>query len=216
MKQILRRVLSPTLVLLLALTGASPASADIVADSVKDFSGKQGENGWTYGYWDESADADGTYDPSRDFRPFPSFGTDSINRLSGHPEFTTGELWYLEDGRYYTSLWAEGGHPHGNLDLGTYARARQWAVRRWVSTVSGRIEIRGHAGKVMPWGKNWSGSVRFLVVADGKRVYEAEADDGGQEYSVTTTVAVGTTVDFLIGPGSAIGVSRFTATLAHR
>ncbi len=208
-----RSALPAVLALLVAMSWASPAPADIVADSVREFSAKQGLNGWTYGYWDESADADGEYDQTRDFRQFRNFGTDPINRLSAHTEFTTGDLWYLEDGRYYTSLWAEGGHPHGSMDLGTYARAEQWAVRRWVSTVSGRIEIRGHAGKVMPWGRNWSGSVKFLVVVDGKRVFEAEADDGGQEYSVNVTVAVGTPVDFLIGPGSAIGVSRFTAIL---
>lgn len=197
----------------MAIIWAPPASTDIVADSVEDFSGTQGLNGWMYGYWDESADADGQYDQARDFRLFRNFGTDPINCLYGHTEFTTGKLWYLEDGRYFTSLWAEGGHPHGDLDLGTYAKARQWTVRRWVSTVSGRIEIRGHAGKVMPWGENWRGSVKFLVVVDGSRVYESEEDDGGQEYSVSATVKVGTPVDFLIGPGSAIGVSRFTATL---
>lgn len=195
------------------MIAAAPMLADVVADSVRDFSGTQGENGWAYGYWDESKDADGAYDQTRDFRPLANYGTDPINRLSERTEFTTGDLWYLEDGRSYTSLWAEGGHPHGTMDLGAYARARQWAVRRWVSTVTGRIAIHGHAGKVMPWGENWGGSVRFLVVADGHRVYEAEADDGGREYSVRVAVEVGTVVDFLIGPGSAIGVSRFTATL---
>lgn len=215
MTEIPKRALPTALVLLVATICASSASASVVADSVEDFSGQQGLNGWTYGYWDESADADGTYDPTRDFRLLHNFGLDSINRLSGHPEFTTGPLWYLEDGRYYTSLWAEGGHPHGSMDLGLYDKAQQWVVRRWVSTASGRIDIRGHAGKVMPWGENWSGSVKFLVVADGNRIHEAEVDDGGREYAVTTAVDVGTTVDFLIGPGSAIGVSRFTATISE-
>jgi hypothetical protein len=192
---------------------ASQCSADIIADSIQDFSGRQGLNGWTYGYWDESGDVDGRYDQRRDLRMFRNFGADPINRLSGHAEFTTGDLWYLEDGRFYTSLWAEGGHPHGALDLGTYARAKHWTVRRWASTVSGLIEIRGHAGKVMPWGENWDGSVKFRVVVDGNPVYEAEADDVGKEYSAIASVEVGTAVDFLIGPGTAIGVSRFTAIL---
>ena len=213
MKHIGGSVLLAAPVLVVAMSWASRCSAEIVADSVRDFSGTQGRNGWTYGYWDESGDADGNYDQRRDFRRFANFGIDPINRLAGHDRFTTGDLWYLEDGRFYTSLWAEGGHPHGALDLGTYAKANQWTVRRWVSTVSGRVEIRGHAGKVMPWGKNWSGSVSFLVVVDGNRVLEAEADDGGRDYSVSASVNVGTPVDFLIGPGSAIGVSRFTAVL---
>lgn len=201
--------------ILLALSGATLVSAGTIADSVEDFSGEQGLHGWSYGYWDESADPDGVYDQAGDFRPFPSFGTDPINRLSLRSEFTTGDLWYLEDGRYYTSLWAEGGHPHGTLDLGSYARAKHWVVRRWTSTVDGRIEISGHVGKVMPWGENWTGSCKFLVVAGGERVYEAEVDDGGQEYSVSAAVEVGTPVDFLIGPGSGIGVMRFTARLGE-
>lgn len=204
----------PALPVLVAATSMTyPSAADIIADSVHDFSGRQGQNGWTYGYWDETGDSDGEYDHRRDLRMFDHFGTDPINRLAGHAAFTTGDLWYLEDGRYYTSLWAEGGHPHGDLDLGTYARAKHWTVRRWVSTVSGRIDIRGQAGKVMPWGENWSGSVKFRVLVDGNHVYETEADDAERAYFVSATVEVGTPVDFLIGPGSAIGVVRFTAVL---
>ena len=199
--------------ILFAFCDAPPAAADVLADSVKDFSGEQGLHGWWYGYWDESADPDGAYDQTDDFRPLPSFGTDPINRLSLRSEFTTGDLWYLDDGRFYTSLWAEGGHPHGDLELGSYARAKHWAVRRWISPVSGRVEIRGHAGKVMPWGENWRGGCVFHIVVDGERIFEAEVADGGQEYSVNAEVAEGSTVDFLIGPGTAIGVMRFTAAL---
>lgn len=199
--------------ILMALVGAPPASADTIADSARDFSGEQGLHGWTYGYWDESSDPDGRYDQSGDFRLFSNFGVDAINGLRLHSEFRTGDLWYLEDGRYYTSLWAEGGHPHGTMNLGSHARANHWAVRRWTSTVAGPIAISGHAGKVMPWGENWSGTSRFLVIVGGEKVYEAELDDGGREYSVSAEVAVGTPVDFLIGPGSGIGVVRFTARI---
>lgn len=213
MRRISQTVLLALSALVASMSGTARSSADVVADSVRDFSGTQGAKGWTYGYWDETGDADGKFDHRRDLQVFGNFGTDPINGLAGHTEFTTGDLWYLEDGRYYTSLWAEGGHPHGDLDLGAYARAKHWTVRRWASTVSGRIRISGHAGKVMPWGENWSGSVKFLVLVDGNRVYEAEVDDEGQEYSVSASVEVGTPIDFLIGPGSAIGVSRFTAVL---
>lgn len=200
---------------LFAWTCANPVSADTIADSVEGFSGEQGLNGWTYGDWDESKDADGEYDQTSDFQLLSRFGVDAVNGLGSHSEFTTGDLWYLEDGRYYTSLWAEGGHPHGAMNLGSYAKADHWVVRRWTSTVDGRIEVSGHAGKVMPWGENWSGSSRFLVVAGGERIYEAEVDDEGQEYTVGAVVEVGTPVDFLIGPGSAIGVMRFTAKIGE-
>lgn len=203
----------PAILFALAVTG--PVLAGELAHSVEGFSGVQGLNGWTYGYWDESSDADGIYDPATDFRPFERFGNDPINGLSSHSEFTTGELWYLEDGRYYTSLWAEGGHPHADMDLGAYARADHWVIRRWTSTVDGSIQINGHAGKVMPWGENWAGGTRFLILADGEAVLEAQVDDGGEAYAVRATVEAGSPIDFLIGPGSGIGVMRFTAVITE-
>jgi hypothetical protein len=66
----------------------------------------------------------------------------------------------------------------------------------------------------MPWGENWSGSVKFLIVVDGSRVFESEVEDGGHGYAASASVQVGSQVDFLIGPGSAIGVIKFTATIA--
>jgi hypothetical protein len=199
------------------LAGTSLASPQqnsaVIADSVGDFSGEQGSNGWFYGYWDRSSDQDGVYDQASDFRLLTHFGEDPINGLSQHPEFTTGELWYLEDGLYYTSLWAEGGHPHGTMDLGVYAKADHWVVRRWISSVDSDVEIHGHAGKVMPWGRNWAGDVKFHVVVGGSRIYEAAFSDGGEGYSVRATIQAGTPVDFLIGPGSGIGVIKFTGTI---
>lgn len=192
---------------------ASLPRAEVVADSVSGFSGEQGAGGWFYGYWDRSADPDGRYDPATDFQLLRHFGTDPINQLSGRSEFTVGELWNLEDGLYYTSLWAEGGHPHGTMPLGSHAQVEQWAVRRWVSTIDGSVTISGHAGKVMPWGENWTGGVRTLIRVDGDEVFSADVDDGGSDYSVEATVRVGSLVDFLIGPNPSVGVIELTGTI---
>ena len=197
-------------------TGCHTASlppSEVVADSVRGFSGTQGANGWSYGYWDRSADSDESYSQATDFRLLRHFGSDPINNLSGHREFTTGPLWNLQDGLYYTSLWAEGGHPNSSMKLGTYAQAEQWAVRRWVSTTHGPVTISGHAGKVMPWGENWSGGVQMLIVVDGKTLFRTDINDGGADYSIDATVRAGSLVDFLIGPNPSIGVMEFTATL---
>jgi hypothetical protein len=173
----------------------------------------QGSNGWSYGYWDRSTDADKNYDPATDFQLLEHFGRDPINGLSDHPEFTTGELWYLKDGVYYTSLWAEGGHPNGTLDLGAHAQVEQWAVRRWISTTEGPVTIAGHAGKVMPWGENWGGGVLALIVVDGKELFRADIEDRGTDYSIDAMVQVGSRVEFLIGPNPSVGVMKFTATI---
>ena len=193
--------------------GSPPPVGTVLADSVVGFSGVQGSDGWSYGYWDRTADADGSYDPATDFRELLHHGDDPRNGLSTHSAFTTGDLWFLEDGRFYTSLWAGGGHPHGTMDLGAYASAEHWVVRRWVSTADARVEFRGHAGKTMPWGANWGGDVIVRIVVGGDTVFEAALDDGGQAYQASGRVEVGTPVDFLIGPGTSIGVIDFTGTV---
>jgi hypothetical protein len=208
--------MNPAALILLSaasLAASPPPPPAVIADSVREFSGEQGANGWFYGYWDRSADRDDTYDPATDFELLQYFGRDPKNGLVGHSEFTTGELWYLEDGRFYTSLWAEGGHPHGKLDLGPYARAEHWVVRRWVSTIAGVVTIRGQAGKVMPWGANWTGGVQALLVVDGKPLYRADLGNLETVYAVEATVRVGSRVDFLLGPNPSIGVMKFTAMI---
>jgi hypothetical protein len=190
-----------------------PPEPEVVADSVRGFSGRQGADGWSYGYWDRTAAPGAEYAPATDFRLLKHFGGDPINGLSGRREFTTGELWTLEDGRFYTSLWADGGHPNSASRLGAHAAAEQWAVRRWVSTVDGAVTVSGHAGKVMPWGANWAGGCQARVVVDGVTVFSTPADERGTDYSVAVTLRTGSVVDFLIGPGPSVGVTKLTATI---
>ena len=194
---------------------ASLRSSQLVADSISGFSGKQGANGWSYGYWDHTADTDKSYSQTTDFQLLRHFGNDPINRLSTRPELGTGKLWTLQDGVYYTSLWAGGGHPNGTMELGAHAQVEHWAVRRWVSTANGPVTISGHAAKVL--GTNWGGGVQTLIVVDGTTVFSAAIDNRGTNYSVNATVHSGSLVDFLIGPGPtgayAVGVTEFTATI---
>lgn len=200
----------------LLVTGCHTAPlppAKVVADSVSDFSDKQGYRGWSYGYWDFSADTDKHYDQATDFRLLSHFGGDPINGISGHSEFTTGELWNLQDGLYYTSLWAAGGHANSPVKLGEHAAAEQWAVRRWVSTTDGPVKISGQAGKVMPWGENWGGGFQAQIVVDGKTLFRAAIENQRTDYSIDATVKVGSLVDFLIGPDPSVGVIDFTATV---
>jgi hypothetical protein len=122
-------------------------SSETIADSVSGFSSQQGTNGWFYGYWDRTADLDKNYNQETDFQLFKHFGSDPKNMLSGRRELTIGKLWNLQDGVYYTSLWAEGGHPNSTTKLREYAQVEQWAVRRSVSTANGTITVSGYVGK---------------------------------------------------------------------
>ncbi len=187
----------------------------VIAHSVTEFSGEQGKHGWQYGYWDRSADDDGAYQPS-DFRLLHHFGKDVRNGLREHDAFTTGDLWFLEDGRYYTSLWATGGHANSPQPLGTYAAAEQWAVRRWTSDTSGPVVIVGHVGKDMPWGANWGGACQAIIMVDGETVLSTIMDEHGSDYSVAVDLHERSVVDFLIAPAPSIGVVTFTATIRER
>lgn len=86
-------------------------------------------DGWGFGYRDRSRDADGSYQ-SPDFRLMGHFGKDVRNGLNGRDAFMTVDLWFLEDGPYYTSLWATGGHANSPQPVGEYAAAEPCAVRR--------------------------------------------------------------------------------------
>lgn len=195
------------------------SSADlngVIANSVTEFSNEQGKDGWHYGYWDRLVDIDGKYSQSSDFKTLEHFGNDVRNGLREHSDFTTGELWFLEDGRFYTSLWAKGGHANSRMKFGNYAAAEQWAVRRWVSDASGSVTISGHAGKVMPWGANWDGECRAIIIIDGETIFSTVMDEHGLDYAVVAKIREKSVVDFLIAPDPNIGVVTFTAAIRKR
>lgn len=188
----------------------------MIGDSVAEFSNEQGKNGWYYGYWDLSTDADGKYNPSTDFKLLKNFGTDAWNGLSRRSEFTIGDVWYLEDGRSYASLWAKGGHANSAIGPANYSTAEQWATRRWISDASGTVTVSGHVGKVMPWGANWSGECQATIIVDGEVTFSTVMDEHGLDYSVAIKVREKSMVDFLIAPNPSIGVVTFTATIRKR
>jgi hypothetical protein len=85
---------------------SGPFVPTLLADSVADFSGTQGQGGWFYGYWDRTLDGDHQYAPA-EFTPFPStpgpFGSDN---------FWTGTNWLWFNGDPpFTRLTPRGGRP---------------------------------------------------------------------------------------------------------
>lgn len=196
--------------------GAPAHAPRTLADSVAQFSGEQGAHGWRYGYWDREHDVDGAYDPDADFELLPHFGVDPVNRLSGREEFHTGELWFLDDGRVFTSLWATGGHANGAVLGPPYAPDEQWAVRRWTSDHAGPVTVSGHAGKTMPWGELWSGEVAVRVVVDGETLHTASVGAEREPFRFDTELREGSHVDLLLGPAPSVGVADFAMTVVTR
>lgn len=116
----------------------------LVADSVADFSGVQGQGGWFYGYYNLTSDANGTYQ-ANDFVPFPSdAGPNSASN------FWTGAIWdWFAGNPPWTELNPQGGHPNGNNNGNVH-----WAVRRWQSDVQGTIRLSVRHAKSNTGGGN--------------------------------------------------------------
>ena len=175
--------------LLLTFVFASPANdsaaTTIVADSVAEFSGEQGRDGWQYGFYD--GDLPAPFTPV-DFEPFPQFD---------------GERWLIQDGpgSYWTELSAKQAHPNGYTTSGGRLSADHWAVRRWVSDSAGLHSISG----VLADFSRFPGSLPTVngvighVIIDGAELLKLPIHDGeSTTYSFTANLDVGSTVDFAL------------------
>ena len=155
--------------LVFAITGS--VKAELLADSVSDFSGTQGANSWYYGYYAGAlTPATFTLFPTFD----PNFATNEGNSYDGGPGG-----WYLQwgPGGYWTSLWPNGGHPNGTDGNQGRAPVEQWAVRRWVSDVSGEITISGLMASL-------NGSPMMVsVLVDGDLVFSQQIPSSETSYN---------------------------------
>lgn len=180
-----------------ALAVAGPAArADIIADSVADFSGVQGGNGWYYGLYDFTADSDHLYAQAE------------FSELSAG--FWTGSVWTSPTGQpSWISFNAWACHPDGE----NQEQARH-AIRRWVSPVDGEIVITGRLAKWdTRWGEGSSNGTIGVLIADGVELlsHTLAWDDGvGVTYEVPLTVHVGSIIDLCV---DANGVDYFDGTM---
>lgn len=167
------------------------------ADSATGFSGVQGSNGWSYGYYHRSADANPGYDPGTDFNATdPNFG------------FVNG-TWQL----------GAGGDPAANppnvvigpLDMHPNSvGGEHWAVRRYTCPAAGRLRIAGLLGNL-----SGLGSTTARLFVDGAQVFTTQVGAQGFAYSIFVTVNAGSRIDFALDPnGSDAGdATRWTAVL---
>src|SRR5205085_4316516 len=90
-----------------------------VADSVTDFSGKQGSNNWYYGYWSRNTDPNGVYS-DLDMNFFPS-----ADEAYGANNFWNGISWdWFNGDPPFTQITSLGGIP--NASNGVPTRADHW------------------------------------------------------------------------------------------
>jgi hypothetical protein len=166
----------------------------VVADSVNEYSGTQGQSNWYYGYFAPAT--------SMAFLMMTHFDVDT---------------WHVLDGTYWTRLDKMGGHPNGTTTCCNRQPVEQWAVRRWVSTVAGSVTISGDLASIDP--NSWNGIIGHIIV-DGVEVWSrvTTPQTVTTAYQITASLRVGSTVDFAIDPNQGQDYSdatRFTIVIAR-
>lgn len=159
-----------------------PAQAGVVADSVADFSSTQGQGGWYYGYWS----------PVNSEYTFSALDTYD----------TTYSSWCQSNG-FWPMVMASQVHPSGYVYNGGTPETH--AIRRWVSTVDGTVNISGTLA--MFYGTTGDGTYGYIKV-DGNNVYENRLkyyDTTGDNFSIDVPVSVGSTIDFIVSPWGGLG-----------
>lgn len=152
------------------------SSAASLADSVADFSLTQGSNNWYYGYY-----------------PADNLTASGFTLLDS----TAGDFWHHSATWWpsWTSIFADVVHPNGVNSPDEL----EWVVRRWVSPGDFNISISGLLAKFDTGGNGVVGS----ILVDGHYVFSrclGPSDLVGDNYFVSTSVAAGSTVDFVVRP----------------
>ncbi len=184
-----------------------PAPLEVVASSEDDWSpdGEQGANGWFYGYYDQRLDVeegDGVYGPD-DFIEFLNDGSGVVSAdpvvgaWKNTPNHWDGGKWdLLANGAPvghgpWTEITCAGGHPAAN---GQADSDIHWAMRRWVSSVDGEVEI---SGVVANTNTNCGDGIAGRIFHNDEEIFAEITGNGGSiPFRLNRTLSVGDTLDF--------------------
>ncbi len=164
----------------------------VIANSADDFGGNQGENGWFYGFYDGNAGDD-------------SFTADDFELMNIFDE--DSQRWWVDDtdGGPLTLIDSQFMHPNAFIAPSIDDKL-EWAVRRWVSTTSGEININVDFARGNPEFAGDGFILRMFIDGVQTLAVEMFADnDAGIALDLTTNVVEGSVIDFAIDPiGNAI------------
>ncbi len=181
--------LALALVMVCSAPFMSQSFGDVIADSSADWSasGTQGENGWTYGLYDATADANGMYD------------RDDFQAFEGPTWVWNGSKWDEAnvdgDNVPWTEVAQDTGHPNGDNNGDVH-----YAMRRWESDASGAATITYNLGKANP---NCGNGTTAIVYHNGTELGSqtvAFDDAAGTSASVMASIAVGDHLDLALTP----------------
>lgn len=160
----------------------------LIANSVTEFSGEQGQDNWFYGYRNLTLDEgeEDSYDPNEDFI---QFGDDDT-------EWWNGQTWDFPDGNVpWTSIGPQDTHPNGDNNGELH-----WTVRRWVAEQSAKMSLRWSIRKT---NANCGNGVTGGIFVNGQQLDSATIafNDGvGVERVIEATISQGDFVDFIHSP----------------
>ncbi|MEM1331509.1 MAG: PEP-CTERM sorting domain-containing protein [Planctomycetota bacterium] len=168
-----------TVVAMIAATASAGDSSDL-ANSLEDFAAAQGANGWYYGYFDLESD------PS-EFIEMAFYGDLETAQKPLEDVWSAAETWNP------TALVAQE-WLRPNMSAGS----RHDVARRWVSDMSGTVEISGEITMLLnnPLGDG----VQASVVVDGIEVFTTIVGHGSgiSSYNVLVNVDEGSEIDLRV------------------
>lgn len=173
-----------------------------VADSIEEFSGTQGQDGWDYMIY--------TYHNTTPNDEFYNSGGASPLSEAAHWDGTDWEiattgLRIANDEVFPGSLFI-------NASVGT---AAQMPVRRWTSDVAGQIKITGDLNNPDPSGDG----VTARIFVDDVEIYTQFLNGNADTVDVTANVNVGSIVDVVVDLGTArdnVGdTTQFNVEITH-
>lgn len=199
---------------LTTLAGGALANPILIADSVDDFGGVQGENGWSYGWYSQDDVSTGA--------PV-GVNTSAFNQFTS---FNSGTGWWSTDpfsaastpGQgsspgTYAVITAELMHAHAPSPLANLSAENLWVSRRWTSNTSGVVTLSGSIAHDDYGGGFMAGNgTEAHILVDGVAVFSYDVqfqDFVGTEYLFDVAVGQGTTIEMLLG---AKGDPSFDAT----
>lgn len=155
----------------------------LLADSVADFSGIQGQKGWRYGYYTTPL-------TQRDFHELPVFDG-SQWRQDANSACRKNQHLYLSMLR---------SHPSGGRCTKKANHEQKWTVRRWVCSAEEMATIVGSSSQSHHEG---DGALVILVI-DGKAVYRRQMQGSSrstEDFTIHASLRKGSVVDLVTSPG---------------
>ena len=177
-----------------ASLSGTEARCGVIANSVDDWSatGEQGGNGWTYGYFNSTADGD----PS-DADGY-GYAVESFIPFDDEPDdwTYTGTAWDSTLGNVpWTTVNQEGGHPNGDNNGDVH-----FAMRRWESNFDGTAYLTSNLAKQ---NLNCGNGTAVHLYHNGSMIDEIRVPSAQAEFSTSTveaTLATGDIIDYGLSP----------------